>query len=77
MPGAGGGAPWRARPRHLRAHRRKAGSANPKLELEDQLRGRYPHRYCAERALKRARGNQKQFLTKIADTMRGRTASRT
>jgi len=41
-----------------------------KLELEDLgLRALYPYRYrVLERELKRARGNQKQFIGKIADT---------
>jgi GTP diphosphokinase / guanosine-3',5'-bis(diphosphate) 3'-diphosphatase len=42
-----------------------------KLELEDLgFRALYPQRYrVIERALKRARGNQKEFLGKIADTL--------
>jgi RelA/SpoT family (p)ppGpp synthetase len=50
----------------------RLGLYNMKLELEDLgFRAAYPHRYrVLERALKKARGNQKQFLTKIADTMR-------
>ncbi len=50
----------------------RLGLYNLKLELEDLgFRAAYPHRYrVLERALKRARGNQKQFLNKIADTMR-------
>jgi guanosine-3',5'-bis(diphosphate) 3'-pyrophosphohydrolase len=49
----------------------RLGLYNLKLELEDLgFRGAYPHRYrVLERALKKARGNQKQFLTKIADTL--------
>ena len=49
----------------------RLGLYNLKLELEDLgFRAAYPHRYrVLERALKKARGNQKQFLTKIADTM--------
>jgi guanosine-3',5'-bis(diphosphate) 3'-pyrophosphohydrolase len=43
-----------------------------KLELEDLgLRALYPYRYrVLERELKRARGNQKQFIAKIADTFK-------
>ncbi len=43
-----------------------------KLELEDLgFKSLYPQRYrVLERALKRARGNQKQFLGKIAATLR-------
>jgi GTP diphosphokinase / guanosine-3',5'-bis(diphosphate) 3'-diphosphatase len=43
-----------------------------KLELEDLgFRSLYPQRYkVLERALKRARGNQKEFLGKIAKTLR-------
>ena len=50
----------------------RLGLYNLKLELEDLgFKAAYPHRYrVLERALKKARGNQKQFLTKIADTMR-------
>src|SRR5687768_17092513 len=50
----------------------RLGLYNLKLELEDLgFRAAFPHRYrVLERALKRARGNQKQFLNKIADTMR-------
>jgi RelA/SpoT family (p)ppGpp synthetase len=41
-----------------------------KLELEDLgFRALYPYRYkVLERELKRARGNQKEFITKIAET---------
>jgi guanosine-3',5'-bis(diphosphate) 3'-pyrophosphohydrolase len=44
-----------------------------KLELEDLgFRALYPYRYkVLERELKRARGNQKEFLAKIAETFRG------
>jgi RelA/SpoT family (p)ppGpp synthetase len=44
-----------------------------KLELEDLgFRALYPYRYkVLERELKRARGNQKEFVTKIADTFKG------
>jgi RelA/SpoT family (p)ppGpp synthetase len=44
-----------------------------KLELEDLgFRALYPYRYkVLERELKRARGNQKEFLAKIADTFKG------
>src|SRR6186997_1373732 len=50
----------------------RLGLYNLKLELEDLgFRAAYPHRYrVLERALKKARGNQKQFLNKIAETMR-------
>jgi RelA/SpoT family (p)ppGpp synthetase len=49
----------------------RLGLYNMKLELEDLgFRAAYPHRYrVLDRALKKARGNQKQFLTKIADTL--------
>jgi RelA/SpoT family (p)ppGpp synthetase len=44
-----------------------------KLELEDLgFRALYPYRYkVLERELKRARGNQKEFIKKIADTFTG------
>jgi RelA/SpoT family (p)ppGpp synthetase len=44
-----------------------------KLELEDLgFRALYPYRYkVLERELKRARGNQKEFVTKIAETFNG------
>jgi len=44
-----------------------------KLELEDLgFRALYPYRYrVLEREVKRARGNQKQFIGKIADTFKG------
>jgi GTP diphosphokinase / guanosine-3',5'-bis(diphosphate) 3'-diphosphatase len=44
-----------------------------KLELEDLgFRALYPYRYkVLERELKRARGNQKEFLAKIAETFKG------
>ncbi|HEY2465542.1 MAG TPA: bifunctional (p)ppGpp synthetase/guanosine-3',5'-bis(diphosphate) 3'-pyrophosphohydrolase [Steroidobacteraceae bacterium] len=44
-----------------------------KLELEDLgFRALYPYRYkVLERELKRARGNQKEFLAKIAGTFKG------
>jgi len=47
-----------------------------KLELEELgFKALYPHRYrVIERELKRARGNQKQFVGKIADTLRGALA---
>ena len=50
----------------------RLGLYNMKLELEDLgFEAAFPHRYkVLERALKRARGNQKQFLNKIAETMR-------
>ncbi|HEU4529804.1 MAG TPA: bifunctional GTP diphosphokinase/guanosine-3',5'-bis pyrophosphate 3'-pyrophosphohydrolase [Steroidobacteraceae bacterium] len=43
-----------------------------KLELEELgFKALYPHRYrVIERELKRARGNQKQFVGKIAETLR-------
>src|SRR5512147_82319 len=49
----------------------RLGLYNMKLELEDLgFRAAFPHRYkVLERALKKARGNQKQFLNKIADTL--------
>jgi len=45
----------------------RLGLYNMKLELEDLgFKALYPHRYhVLERALKRARGNQKEFLKKI------------
>ncbi len=44
-----------------------------KLELEDLgFRALYPYRYkVLERELKRARGNQKEFVAKIAETFKG------
>jgi GTP diphosphokinase / guanosine-3',5'-bis(diphosphate) 3'-diphosphatase len=44
-----------------------------KLELEDLgFRALYPYRYkVLERELKRARGNQKEFISKIAETFKG------
>ncbi|HEY2686249.1 MAG TPA: bifunctional (p)ppGpp synthetase/guanosine-3',5'-bis(diphosphate) 3'-pyrophosphohydrolase [Steroidobacteraceae bacterium] len=44
-----------------------------KLELEDNgFRALYPYRYkVLERELKRARGNQKEFLGKISETFKG------
>ncbi len=44
-----------------------------KLELEDLgFRALYPYRYkVLERELKRARGNQKEFINKIAETFKG------
>ena len=44
-----------------------------KLELEDLgFRALYPYRYkVLERELKRARGNQKEFIAKISDTFKG------
>ncbi|MFO1426923.1 MAG: bifunctional (p)ppGpp synthetase/guanosine-3',5'-bis(diphosphate) 3'-pyrophosphohydrolase [Steroidobacteraceae bacterium] len=50
----------------------RLGLYNLKLELEDLgFRALYPHRYrVIERALKRARGNQKEFLAKIAEQIR-------
>jgi GTP diphosphokinase / guanosine-3',5'-bis(diphosphate) 3'-diphosphatase len=44
-----------------------------KLELEDLgFRALYPYRYkVLERELKRARGNQKEFIGKIAETFKG------
>jgi RelA/SpoT family (p)ppGpp synthetase len=44
-----------------------------KLELEDLgFRGLYPYRYkVLERELKRARGNQKEFVAKISETFKG------
>jgi RelA/SpoT family (p)ppGpp synthetase len=50
----------------------RLGLYNLKLELEDLgFRALYPLRYrVLERALRRARGNQKQFLSKIAEQFR-------
>jgi len=47
-----------------------------KLELEDLgFRALYPYRYrVLERELKRARGNQKQFLSKIEETLKAALA---
>jgi RelA/SpoT family (p)ppGpp synthetase len=47
-----------------------------KLELEDLgFRALYPYRYkVLERELKRARGNQKEFVGKIAETFKGTLA---
>ncbi|MDP9089553.1 MAG: RelA/SpoT family protein [Pseudomonadota bacterium] len=47
-----------------------------KLELEDLgFRALYPYRYkVLERELKRARGNQKEFIGKIAETFKGALA---
>jgi len=47
-----------------------------KLELEDLgFRALYPYRYrVLERELKRARGNQKQFVSKIAETFKATLA---
>jgi GTP diphosphokinase / guanosine-3',5'-bis(diphosphate) 3'-diphosphatase len=47
-----------------------------KLELEDLgFRALYPYRYrVLERELKRARGNQKQFVSKIAETFKASLA---
>ncbi|MFT3906742.1 MAG: RelA/SpoT family protein [Steroidobacteraceae bacterium] len=49
----------------------RLGLYTMKLELEDLgFRTLYPHRYrIIERALKRARGNQKEFLGKIRDQL--------
>jgi RelA/SpoT family (p)ppGpp synthetase len=51
----------------------RLGLYNLKLELEDLgFRAAYPQRYrVLERALRRARGNQKEFLKKIATNLRG------
>ena len=50
----------------------RLGLYNLKLELEDLgFRALYPQRYrVLERAMKRARGNQKEFLPKIAGQIR-------
>ena len=50
----------------------RLGLYTMKLELEDLgFRAAYPQRYkVLERAVKRSRGNQKEFLTKIADSLR-------
>ena len=47
-----------------------------KLELEDLgFRALYPHRYrVLEKELKRARGNQKQFVGKISEALKGALA---
>ena len=54
----------------------RLGLYNLKLELEDLgFKALYPQRArVLERALKRARGNQKEFLNKIADQMRAALA---
>jgi RelA/SpoT family (p)ppGpp synthetase len=54
----------------------RLGLYNLKLELEDLgFRALYPQRYrVLERTLKRARGNQKEFLSKIADQIRAQLA---
>ena len=50
----------------------RLGLYEVKLELEDLgFRALYPYRYrVLERELKRARGNQKQFITKIEETFK-------
>jgi guanosine-3',5'-bis(diphosphate) 3'-pyrophosphohydrolase len=50
----------------------RLGLYEVKLELEDLgFRALYPYRYrVLEREIKRARGNQKQFVSKIADTFK-------
>ncbi len=50
----------------------RLGIHSLKLELEDLgFKSLYPHRYkVIERELKRARGNQREFLPKITDTIR-------
>ena len=50
----------------------RLGLYDIKLELEELgFKALYPHRYrVIERELKRARGNQKQFVNKIAETLR-------
>jgi GTP pyrophosphokinase len=54
----------------------RLGLYSLKLELEDLgFRALYPQRYrVLDRALRRARGNQKEFLGKIADQMRAALA---
>lgn len=54
----------------------RLGLYNLKLELEDLgFRASYPQRYrVIERALRRARGNQKEFLGKIAEQIRAALA---
>ena len=54
----------------------RLGLYNLKLELEDLgFRALYPQRYrVLERTLKRARGNQKEFLSKIAEQIRAQLA---
>jgi RelA/SpoT family (p)ppGpp synthetase len=54
----------------------RLGLYNLKLELEDLgFQALYPYRYrVIDRALKRARGNQKEFLSKIAEQMRAALA---
>ena len=56
----------------------RLGIHSIKLELEELgFRALYPQRYrVIERALKRARGNQKQFLGKIADSLRARRSTK-
>src|SRR5580658_3773922 len=51
----------------------RLGLYTVKLELEDLgFRALYPYRYrVLEREIKRARGNQKQFVSKIAETFKG------
>ena len=53
----------------------RLGLYNMKLELEDLgFKALYPQRYrVLERALKRARGNQKEFLKKIGSSWRRRS----
>ena len=50
----------------------RLGLYTVKLELEDLgFRALYPHRYkVLERELKRARGNQKEFITKISENFK-------
>ena len=54
----------------------RLGLYTMKLELEDLgFRSLYPYRYrVLEKELKRARGNQKQFVGKIAEVLRGALA---
>jgi RelA/SpoT family (p)ppGpp synthetase len=51
----------------------RLGLYEVKLELEDLgFRALYPYRYkVLERELKRARGNQKEFIAKISETFKG------
>jgi RelA/SpoT family (p)ppGpp synthetase len=55
----------------------RLGIHSIKLELEDLgFRTLYPHRYrVIERELKRARGNQREFLPKIVKALRGALAA--
>jgi len=58
---------------NMRTIAERLGLYAVKLELEDLgFRALYPYRYkVLERELKRARGNQKEFIAKIAETFKG------